>query len=101
MITAISTPQNIKKIARQNHKTTALAFNTTVQGVLDNHATIKKKSVTVNDGPFMAKTLRTAIMNRTRFRNIYCKECSAENLKASKKQRNTCVNMLRQTEKDY
>ena len=29
------------------------AFNTTVQGVLDTNAPIKKKSVRANDGPFM------------------------------------------------
>ena len=70
-------------------------FSTTVQGVLDNHAPIKNKSVRANDAPFMIKTLRKAIMNRTRLRNIYCKDRTADNLKAYKKQRNKCVNILR------
>ena len=71
------------------------AFNTTVQGVLDNHAPIKQKSVRANDGPFMTKTLRKAIMNR------YCKEPTADNLKFSKKERNKCISILRQAKKDY
>ena len=69
--------------------------------MLDNHAPIKKKSVRANDGPFMTKTLRKAIMNRTRLRNICCKDRTADNLKAFKKQRNKCVNILRQAKKDY
>ena len=60
-------------------------FNAMVTGVLDTHAPIKKKNVRANDGPFMAKTLRKAIMNRTRLRNIYCKDRTVENLNAFKK----------------
>ena len=62
--------------------------NTTVQGVLDNHAPIKKKSVRANDGPFITKTLKKAMMN------IYCKDRTAGNPKAYKKRRNKCVNIL-------
>ena len=69
-------------------------FNTSVQGVLDNHAPIRKKSARANDGPFINKTLRKAIMNRTRHVNIYCKDCTANNLKAFKKQRIKCANIL-------
>ena len=54
--------------------------------MLENHAPIKKKSVRANDGPL---------------RNIYCKDRTADNLKAFKKQRNKCVNLLRQAKKDY
>ena len=42
-----------------------------------------------------------AIMNRTRLRNICCKDSTADNLKAYKKQRNKCFNILRQAKKDY
>ena len=76
-------------------------FNAIVSSVLDNHAPIKKKSVRANDGPFMTKTLRKAIMNRTRLRNIYCNNRTVDNLKAFKKQRNKCVKILRQAKKDY
>ena len=76
-------------------------FNTTVQGVLDNHGQIKKKSVRVNDGPFIAKTLRRAVMNRTRLRITYGKDRTTDNLKAYKKQRNKSVNILRQAKEDY
>ena len=69
--------------------------------MLDTNAPIKKKSVRTNDGPFMTKTLRKAMMNRTRLRNTYCKDRTADNLKAFKKLRNTCVNILRQAKKYY
>ena len=85
------------KSCYENYET----FITTVQGVLDNHAPIKKKSVRANDGSFMTKTLRKAIMNRTRLRNIYCKDRTDDNLKAYKKQRTKCVTILRQAEKKY
>ena len=66
-------------------------FNATVLSMLDKHAPIKKKSVQANDGPFMTKTIRKAIMNRTRLRNIYCNNRTVDNLKAFKKQRTTSV----------
>ena len=40
-------------------------------------------------------------MNRTRLTNTYCKDRTADNLKAYKKQRNKFVNILRQAKKDY
>ena len=68
--------------------------------MLDNHAPIKKKSVRANDGPFMTKTFRKPKANRTRLRNIYCKDRTADNLKAFKKKRNKSVNILRQAKED-
>ena len=62
-------------------------FKTIVTGVLEIHAPIKKISVRADDGPFMTKVLMKAIMNRTRLRNIYCKDPTVDNLTAFKKQR--------------
>ena len=69
--------------------------------MLDKHAPKKKKSVRENNGPFMTETLRKAIMNRTRLRNIYCNNRTVDNLKAFKKQRNRCAKILQQAKKDY
>ena len=76
-------------------------FNAIVTGVLDIHAPIKKISVRANDGPLMTKALRKAIMNRTRLRNIYCKDRTVDNLEAFKKQRNKCVKILRHAKNDF
>ena len=39
--------------------------------VLNNHAPAKKKIVRFSNSPFMTKTLRKAIMHRSRLKNIY------------------------------
>ena len=42
-------------------------FQSTFTQVLHNHAPIKKKIPRFNNSPFMAKTLRKAIMHRSKF----------------------------------
>ena len=42
--------------------------------VLHNHAPKKKKILWFNNSPFMTKTLRKAIMHRSKLKNIYNKE---------------------------
>ena len=39
--------------------------------VLNNHAPAKKKILRFNNCPFMTKTLRKAVMHRSRLKNIY------------------------------
>ena len=72
-----------------------------VKSVLNNHAPIKTKYVRANDGPFMTKPLRKAIMVRSKLRNRYNKNRSVENEKAFKKQRNICVKLLREAKRQY
>ena len=76
-------------------------FNTTVEKVLNKHAPLKKKSVRANDGPFMTKALRKAIVGKTGLRNVYNKWTTLENWNAFKKQRNRCVKTLRKVKVDY
>ena len=54
-----------------------------------------------NVGPFMTKALQKATMYRKKLRNRYIKSRTEENLKAFKKQRNSCVKLLRRTKSDY
>ena len=49
----------------------------------------------------MSKELNKAIMTRSRLRNKYLKEKSADSKIAYDKQRNYCVNLLRRTKKKY
>ena len=52
-----------------------LAFKTT----LDRFAPLKRKVVRNNNQPFMTKTLRKAIMERSKLRNKFNKERKAKN----------------------
>ena len=76
-------------------------FNKITKRVLDRHAPCKKKYVRANDGPFMTKELRKAIMKRSRLKNKFNKCKTNENWIAFKKQRNFCVKLLRQSKKSY
>ena len=49
-------------------------FQSTFTQVLDNHGPIKKKILRFNNNSFMTKTLRKAIMHRSKFKNIYNKK---------------------------
>ena len=77
------------------------AFDKIVDNVLNDHVPLKKKTVWANDSPFMTKSLRKAILTRSRLRNRYNKLRSDENWKAFKKQRNTCVKLLREAKTSY
>ena len=69
--------------------------------ILNKHAPIKKKYLRANQGEFMSKELNKTIMTRSRLRNKYLKEKSADSKLAYEKQRNYCVNLLRRTKKKY
>ena len=49
--------------------------------VLDQHAPIKKKYIRANDGKFMTKELRKAIMHRSKLKNKYNKNRTDDNWK--------------------
>ena len=49
----------------------------------------------------MIKTLRKAIMHRSKSKNIYNKKRTYDNWPNYKNQRNFCVNLLRKTKRDY
>ena len=53
--------------------------------VLNNHAPAKKKIVRFNNSPFMTKTLRKAIMHRSRLKNIYIRKRNGKNCENYKK----------------
>ena len=77
------------------------AFDKIVDDVLNDHAPLRRKTIRANDSPFMIKSLRKAILTRTRLRNRYNKVSSDKNWKAFKKQLNTCVMLLRKAKNDY
>ena len=62
--------------------------------VLNNQAPTEKKNVRFNNKPFMIKTLRTAIMHRSRLKNIYIRKKSDKNWENHKKQEIFVLNFL-------
>ena len=69
--------------------------------VLNNHCPAKKKIVHLNNSPFMTKTLRKAIMHRSRLSiYMYVRIRNDKNWENYKKQRNFCVDFLRKTKTD-
>ena len=69
--------------------------------VLDNHAPMKKRYIRANDSPFMNRTLHKAFMRRTRLKNKYNKNRTAENWDAFRRQRNLCVKLSRKAKRDF
>ena len=69
--------------------------------VLNNHAPAKKKIVRFSNSPFMTKTLRKAIMHRSRLKNIYIRKRNDKTWESYKKERNFCVDVLRKTKTEY
>ena len=76
-------------------------FQSTFTRVLHYHTPIKKKILRFNNNSFVTKTLRKAIMHRCKFKNIYNKKRTNDNMANQKKQRNFCVNLLCKTKTDY
>ena len=69
--------------------------------VLERHAPLKYKYVRANEGPFMNKELRKAVMLRSKLRNWFNMNKSDSAKVAYKKQRNICTNLFRKAKSDY
>ena len=68
---------------------------------LDVYAPKKKKYLRTNSSPFMNKAISKAVMDRTRLRNTFLKNRTAENKLAYNRQRNYCVSLTRKSKRDY
>ncbi len=80
---------------------TYTSFQDTFQRVLDKHAPMKKRYIRANDSPFMNRTLHKAFMLRTRLKNKYNKNRTADNWDAFRRQRNLCVKLSRQAKRCF
>ena len=69
--------------------------------ILNKIAPVKVKVLRFNNNAFMTKSLRKAIMLRSRLKNNLNKKRSDENWNNYKKQRNFCVKLLRQTKENF
>ena len=70
-------------------------------GLANKHAPLEKKFIRGNNAPFMNREFQKEIYVRSRLRNKYWVEPSAENEAAYKKQRNKCVKIRRKNIKRY
>ena len=61
----------------------------------------RKKIVSFNNSTFITKTLRKAIMHRSRLKNIYICNRNDKIWENYKKQRNFCVDLFRKTKTEY
>ena len=77
------------------------SFETAFDRVLDKHAPVKKKYFRANDKPFMTRAQRKATMLRSRLRNKYNEDRTAENWNRFRKQRNSCVEIFRKEKRNY
>ena len=91
--------QELQKIDLSNLNYSS--FETAFDRVLDKHAPVKKKYVRANDKPFMTRALRKATMLRSRLRNKYNEDRTAENWNKLRKQRNSCVKLFRKEKRNY
>ena len=69
--------------------------------ILNKITPVKVKVLRFSNNAFMTKSLRKAIMLRSRLKNNLNKQRSDENWNNYKKQRNFCVKLLRQTKEKY
>ena len=69
--------------------------------VLEKHAPLKKKLVRANEAPYIAKTLRKAIMRRSQLENKYRKQRTRENKTLYKKQKNFCSRLYKKERAKY
>ena len=76
-------------------------FHENFTSLLYKSVPIKNKILRHNNNPYMTKTLRKAIMLRSKLKNKHNKTRSTENWDNYKQQRNFCVNLLLNTKRSY
>ena len=62
---------------------------------------LKSKTIRGNQAPFMTKELSKAVITRSRLRNSYNHNKTAENWELFRKQRNLCVTLRRKSIRNY
>ena len=76
-------------------------FEEIFTSILEKHAPMKTKFLRGNNQPHLSKTLRKAIMKRSKLKRIANRSKNPEDMVAYQKQRNLVVNLNRQAKKDY
>ena len=77
------------------------SFQFAITVILNQFAFLKQKLIRNNNQPFMAETLRKAIMKRSKLRNKFNEERIIENWSEYNRQRNLFSNLLKQSKKRH
>lgn len=93
--------QNMKFDENENPQSSYNKLVKCCQDTLNKHAPLKTKRIRGNEAPFMNKTLKKAIMTRSRARNKFNKHKCVANWEAYKKQRNLCTKIKRKSIKNH
>ena len=76
-------------------------FSELFEKVLDKHAPLKKRKVRGNQMPFLTKTLRQAIMRRSRLFHTFTRSKKQSDWENFSKQRNHCVKLRNKARKTF
>ena len=76
-------------------------FKFIVNSLLESHAPMKEKYIRRNQAPFMNKSVRKAIMVRTKLLNKFRKENSFIHELEYKRQRNFCTTLIKKTKRNF
>ncbi|XP_057302848.1 uncharacterized protein LOC130637010 [Hydractinia symbiolongicarpus] len=76
-------------------------LDTAFKNVIEKHMPVKQKMVRNNHAPFITKRVRKEIMIRSRKRNVYNSNPTAENWNSFRIQRNKCAKIVRDARKIY
>ena len=76
-------------------------FKFIVNNLLESHAPMKEKYIRRNQAPFMNKSVRKAIMVRTKLLNKFRKENSFINELEYKRQRNFCTTLIKKIKRNF
>ena len=77
------------------------SFQFAFKVILNQFAPLKQKLIRNNNQPFITKTLRKAIMTRSKLKNKFNQERNIGNWSEYKRQRNLCSNLLKQSKKRH
>ena len=75
--------------------------NKHMQTILNMHAPLKKKLLRANHSQYVTKSMRKAIMRRSKLEKIYFKKETNESLKVYKRQRNYCSKFYKKEGKKF
>ena len=83
------------------NKINFLKFQSTFLDTFEKHAPLNKRNVRANKVPYITKTLRKAIMTRSRLQNKYRKLKTDECLQSFKRQRNFCNRLYKRERRKF
>ena len=76
-------------------------FKANVLDILNKHAPKKKRLIRANEVPYMTKTLRKAIANRSRLENQFYKLKTETSKRAYRKQKNYCSKLYKKERRKF